>query len=122
MPGDRIPLVPLHRLKGTVEYAASPQWTLAADLVAVGSQYLQGDASNQNPKIPAYWTVNLRTSYQVSPGVELFGLLQNAFNQRYYTYGTFFDPTLIPGLNLSDPRTLVPGAPLAAYAGLRARW
>ena len=37
-PGNRIPLVPLHRLKGTVEYAASPQWTLAADLVAVGSQ------------------------------------------------------------------------------------
>jgi len=122
MPGNRIPLVPLHRLKGTVEYAASPQWTLAADLVAVGSQYLQGDASNQNPKIPAYWIVNLRTSYQVRPGVELFGLLQNAFNQRYYTYGTFFDPTLIPGLNLSDPRTLVPGAPLAAYTGLRARW
>ncbi|HEX4552833.1 MAG TPA: TonB-dependent receptor [Xanthobacteraceae bacterium] len=121
-PGDRIPLVPLHRLKGSIEYAANPQWTLAADLVAVGSQYLQGDASNQNPKIPAYWTVNLRTSYQVSPRVELFGLLQNAFNQRYYTYGTFFDPALIPSLNLSDPRTLVPGAPLAAYAGLRARW
>jgi iron complex outermembrane receptor protein len=96
--------------------------TLVADLVAVSSQDLQGDASNQNAKIPGYWTVNLRTSYQVSSGVELFGLLQNAFNQRYYTYGTFVDPTLIASLNLSDPRTLVPGAPLAAYAGLRARW
>jgi len=120
-PRNRIPLVPRHRFKTTVEYAASEQWTVAADLIAIGSQYLQGDASNQNPQIPAYWTVNLRTTYRVSPSVELFGLLQNAFNRRYYTYGTFFDPALIPALGLSDHRTLVPGAPLAVYAGVRAR-
>ena len=53
--------------------------------------------------------------------LEVFGLVQNLFNQRYYTFGTFFDPTQLSFLGLTDPRTLSPGAPLAAYAGLRVR-
>ncbi len=95
-------------------------WKIGADLNVVGSQYLVGDQSNQNPKVPAYWVVNLHTSYQVSKHVELFGLVQNLFDRRYYTFGTFFDPHAIPFLGLTDPRTLAPGMPLAAYAGLRA--
>ena len=47
--------------------------------------------------------------------------MQNLFDQRYYTFGTFFDPTQVPFLGLTDPRTLSPGAPLAAYAGLRVK-
>ena len=43
---------------------------------SIGSQYLVGDESNQNPKIPAYWVVNLHSSYQISKNVELFGLVQ----------------------------------------------
>jgi iron complex outermembrane receptor protein len=54
--------------------------------------------------------------------VEVFGLVQNLFNRRYYTYGTFFNTTQIPFLGLTDPRTLAPGAPLAAYAGVRAKF
>ena len=42
--------------------------------------------------------------------------------ERYYTFGTFFDTTEVPFLGLSDPRTLGPGAPLAAYAGVRAKF
>jgi hypothetical protein len=38
------------------------------------------------------------------------------------TFGTFFQTDSFPYLNLTDPRTFVPGAPLTAYAGLRARW
>jgi iron complex outermembrane receptor protein len=52
----------------------------------------------------------------------VFGLVRNLFNQRYYTFGTFFQTDSFSYLNLTDPRTFVPGAPLAAYAGLRARW
>jgi iron complex outermembrane receptor protein len=48
-------------------------------------------------------------------------LVQNLFNQHYYSAGTFFQSDAIAFLNLSDPRTFLPGAPLAAYAGIRAR-
>ena len=46
--------------------------------------------------------------------------MQNLFNQHYYAAGTFFDRSAIPFLALSDPRTFIPGMPLAAYGGIRA--
>jgi iron complex outermembrane receptor protein len=121
-PGNVIPSIPAHRAKAGAEYAVFENWKLGADLIAVGGQYLRGDESNLNPKLPAYWLVNLHTTYQVSKKVEVFGLVQNLFNQRYYTFGTFFNPTEIPFLGLTDPRTLGPGAPLAAYAGVRGKF
>ena len=71
--------------------------------------------------------MNLHASYQVMKNVELFGLVNNLFNPRYYSAGTFFQNA---GFNsntfgnpdfftLSDPRTFVPGMPLAMYTGVR---
>ena len=119
-PGDHIPAIPAHRFKAGFDYSVTEPWTVGADLNVVGSQYLIGDQSNQNPQVPAYWVVNLHTSYKVTKNVELFGLVQNLFNQHYYVSGTFFDTQGISSLSFNDPRTFVPGMPLAAYAGVRA--
>jgi len=127
VPGDHIPAIPANRFKAGAEYAITDAWKLGADLNVVGSQWLINDDSNQSPKVPAYWVVNLHSSYQLSKNVEVFGLVQNLFNQRYYSSGTFFDTGGFNSNNggpnflvLSDPRTFLPGVPLAAYAGLRA--
>jgi iron complex outermembrane receptor protein len=120
VPGDHLAGIPDFRFKLGAEYRITDPWKLGADLNVVGSQYLVGDESNQNPKIPAYWVVNLHSSYQISKNFEVFGLVKNLFNQRYYVYGTFFDTTSFPYLNLTDPRTFVPGMPFAAYVGARA--
>ena len=72
--------------------------------------------------------VNLHGSYQVTKNIELFGLVNNLFNSHYYAAGTFFQTS---GFNSNtfgaanfavqnDPRTFLPGMPLAAYAGVRA--
>jgi outer membrane immunogenic protein len=45
--------------------------------------------------------------------------VRNLFNQHYAVSGTFFDVTSVPFLNLTDPRTFVPGMPFAAYLGVR---
>ncbi|MFY9785856.1 MAG: TonB-dependent receptor [Pseudolabrys sp.] len=119
-PGDHIPGIPQQRFKVGFEYSITQPWTVGADLNAVGSQYLIGDQSNQNPKVPAYWVVNMHTSYKINKNVEVFGLVQNLFNQHYYAAGTFFDTQGISFLTFNDPRTFVPGMPLAAYAGIRA--
>jgi iron complex outermembrane receptor protein len=66
--------------------------------------------------------VNLHGSYQVSKNFELFAMVQNLLNQHYYTTGTFFNTGSVPFLNLTDPRMFVPGMPLAAYAGVRAKF
>ena len=119
-PGDHLTGIPDFRFKLGAEYRVTPPWKIGADLAVIGSQYLVGDESNQNPKMPAYWTVNLHSSYQVTKNIEVFALVKNLFNQHYYVYGTFFDVTSFPYLNLTDPRTFVPGMPFAAYAGARA--
>jgi iron complex outermembrane receptor protein len=120
VPGDHLTGIPDFRFKAGAEYRITDPWKLGADLNVIGSQYLVGDESNQNPKMPAYWVVNLHSSYQISKNIEVFALVKNLFNQHYYAYGTFFDVTSFPYLNLTDPRTFVPGMPFAAYAGARA--
>jgi iron complex outermembrane receptor protein len=120
VPGDHLTGIPDFRFKLGAEYRITDPWKLGADLNVVGSQYLVGDESNQNPRIPAYWVVNLHSSYQISKNFEVFGLVKNLFNQHYYVYGIFFDTTSFPYLNLTDPRTFVPGMPFAAYIGARA--
>ena len=119
-PGDHLTGIPDFRFKTGAEYQITDAWLIGADLNVIGSQYLVGDESNLNPKVPAYWTVNLHTSYKVTKNVEVYGLVQNLFNQHYYTYGTFFETDSFPYLNLTDPRTFLPGMPMAAYAGVRA--
>ena len=80
--------------------------------------------------MPSYTVVNLHTSYQVTKDFEIFGMVNNLFNQRYYSSGTFFETggfnsNSFGGNNflvLNDPRTFLPGMPLAAYGGFRARF
>jgi iron complex outermembrane recepter protein len=120
-PGNHIPAIPDHRFKAGADYRISDVWKLGADINVVGSQYLVGDQANQNPKVPAYSVVNLHSSYQVTKNIEVFGLVRNLFNQRYYTYGTLFRTDSFPYLNLTDPRTFTPGGPLAVYAGIRGK-
>jgi iron complex outermembrane recepter protein len=119
VPGDHLTGIPDFRFKLGAEYQITDPWKFGADLNVIGSQWIVGDESNQNQKIPAYWVVNLHSSYKISQNVEVFGLVRNLFNQHYYTYGTFFDVTTAPYLNLTDPRTFLPGMPFAAYIGVR---
>ena len=73
-------------------------------------------------KTPAYFVLNLHTSYQLTPNLQLFGLLQNAFNTTYYTFGTF-SPTssvfLAQAPGATNPRSYSPGAPIAGTIGVR---
>jgi iron complex outermembrane recepter protein len=119
MPGDHLTGIPDYRFKLGAEYQITNPWKLGADLNVIGSQWLVGDEANQLPKVPAYWTVNLHSSYKVSDNIEVFGLVNNLFDRHYYVYGTLFDVTSFPYLNLTDPRTFIPGIPFAAYLGVR---
>jgi iron complex outermembrane receptor protein len=121
-PGNVIPSIPAHRFKAGAEYALKEKWKVGADVIGVSGQYFRGDESNLNPMLPGYWLVNLRSSYQVTKDVEVFALVQNLFNRRYTTFGAFFETNEVPFLGLTDPRTVSPGVPLAAYAGVRSRF
>ncbi|HTT14129.1 MAG TPA: TonB-dependent receptor [Burkholderiaceae bacterium] len=119
VPGNHVPGIPRTRVKVGADARLTGQWNLGADVWYVGSQYLIGDDANQNPQVPSYIVVDLRTTLSLGPRFELFAQIQNLFDRRYYTFGTYFDTTTVPYLNLSDPRTFVPGAPRSFFFGVR---
>ncbi|HMK79928.1 MAG TPA: TonB-dependent receptor, partial [Xanthobacteraceae bacterium] len=125
LPGDIIPAIPRHRIKASFDYSVTDAFKVGAEALFVSSQYLVGDESNQAPQLPSYATFNLRSSYQLDKTYQLYGRIDNVFDNRYATYGTFFDTSALPnfangGAPFTDPRSLSPARPRAFYAGLKA--
>ena len=73
-------------LKFGAEYSFTPKFKAGTDILIVGSQYLIGDNSNLNPQLPLYWTVNIHASYQLTDNIQIFGLVNNLFNNRNATF------------------------------------
>ncbi len=127
-PGDHIPIIPPHRFKASFDYGITDEWKVGADVVLASSQYYFGDESNQNPQLPGYGVVNLRTSYDLEKGVTLYGLITNLFDHKYATYGAFYDTGIYnvsgqsSASNLTNPDTITPAQPFSVYAGLRVKF
>jgi outer membrane receptor protein involved in Fe transport len=124
-PGNQIPAIPRHRIKGSIDYAITDKLKVGGDALFISSQYFVGDESNQFPKLPGYAVFNLRASYQIDKTFQVYARVNNVFDNRYATYGTFFDINAIPnfangGAPFTDPRSLSPAQPRALYAGLKA--
>jgi len=88
------------------------------DLIAVSSQHFFQDDSNLSPPLGGYWRVDLHTSYDITPRVQIFGIVNNLFDRHYAVFGTFFnleagnsaasaDPVLGDDF-FSNPRTITP--------------
>ena len=120
-PGNQVPVNPSNRLTLSGDYAATSAWSVGVDVRLQSGEYLVGDESNQQPKLPSYATVNLRSAYQINAQFALFGEIQNLFDRDYYTYGSFTElDGLPPNFNLSNPRTYSPAPGRLYFAGLRA--
>jgi iron complex outermembrane recepter protein len=123
-PGKQIPGIPRHQIKGGLDYAVTPAWKFGGDMIWVGSQWYVGDDANQNVKIADYWVANLHTSYQMTKELQIYGLVNNLFNRKFATFGTYFDPQSVVNALANPPtdhRTITPAQPLSVYVGLRAK-
>jgi outer membrane receptor protein involved in Fe transport len=120
MPGNRIPAIPRDRVKAGIDLSVTDAFKIGGDALWVGSQYFVGDESNQAQRLPSYAVFNVHTSYQINKTFQIYGRVDNLFDNRYATYGTFFDTGAIPSANFTDPRSVSPARPRAFYAGLRA--
>jgi len=121
-PGNRLPGIPANLVKFGAQYRITDAWTVGGTAVAQSGTYLFGDDANLNPKLPAYVVLNLNTSYQVTPNIQLFALAQNVTDQKYYTYGTFSPTTsvfLAQAPNATNPRSYSPAAPVGGFVGIR---
>ena len=117
-PGDRIPMNPDNRLTLSADYDITGALAVGTDLRWQSGQYLVGDESNEQPKLPGFTTVDLHGSYKIGRRFSLFVEITNLFDHRYYTYGAFASLNgLPPSLSLSDSRTLSPATPRIFFAG-----
>lgn len=124
-PGNRLPGIPAHTVKAGVDYAVTPQWRVGVTSKVESGRVLFGDESNLNPRTPAYVVFGFNTSYQITKNLQVFGQVQNAFNAKYATYGTFSPTGDVPIAqvpNASNPRSLTPGTPIAGFGGVRVRF
>lgn len=120
-PGDRIPGVPRANLKFAARWRLGGGWDIGVDGSRAGSRYLVGDAANLNPPIPGYWLFDLDIRYQATPRLAVFARIENLTDTRYATFGDFSPTGDVPILQdpaATNPRSLSPGQPTAAFAGL----
>jgi len=132
LPGNRIPSIPRNRIKAGFDYSITDAFKVGADALFVSDQYFVGDESNQAPRLPSYTVFNAHASYQIDKRFQIYGRVDNILDNRYATYGTFFDTGAVPnftagpatnfangGVPFTDARSLSPARPRAFYAGLR---
>ena len=94
------------------------------------ASFYRGDESNQNPPLPGYHPISVRTAYQINRNLQLFANVQNLFDEHYSTYGLFSDPTGVGAAGVPpntdsngagvDNRFQSPAMPRSYFGGIRA--
>ena len=117
LPGDRLPGIPQSKITAGLDYRCTDRWSVGGSAIIQSGQYLFGDQANLQARLPHFFTLDLRTSYRITPHLQVFGNIQNASGSRFYTYGTF-SPTgsvfLAQAPNATDPRSYSPARRSAA--------
>jgi outer membrane receptor protein involved in Fe transport len=143
-PGTPVAGLPRHTFKLGVDLEAAPGLNLGADMQAVSALAAQGnedglarDAQDDAPPLGADWSVrgyallNLRASWRLAPGWELFARASNVLDRRYETYAAVATDMFPRGQLLrphaaavqpAPARFVAPGAPRLLAAGLRVRF
>jgi iron complex outermembrane receptor protein len=118
--GTQIAGIPKNTVKVGVDYAVTPQWKIGADMTAASGQVIFGNENNAVPQVPGYAVFGLHTSYQYNKQVQIFGYVQNIFDQRYYTSGGLVQTgEFMTGPSITNPQSFGPAKPVAIYGGIR---
>ncbi len=68
------------------EYQATDRLLLNGTANYRGKSYAYYDADNEGEKVDSYITVDTRVSYDFKNGLEIYGGINNIFNEKYYNY------------------------------------
>jgi outer membrane receptor protein involved in Fe transport len=140
--GDYIPSIPKHQLKLRGQYAVTPSWTIGANVIGYSDSYVWGNENNAHVandqncissgkpsrcalgdgKNSGYFVVNLDTQYNIGNGWKAFAKATNIFDRDYYVSGRLAETAFSAAGEYgseSKQLSLLPGAPRAAWIGLR---
>jgi iron complex outermembrane recepter protein len=123
LPGARIPGIPLHRGNFVVDYEVTKYFSVGGSVVLQSNVFRFGDEANLTQPLGGYALVDLNAAFRAADRVTLFVIVNNVFDKRYYTYGSFGPVGDVPWPNIpgsvTDPRSASPGTPITAYGGVR---
>jgi outer membrane receptor protein involved in Fe transport len=86
--GDRFPLVPDHLLKGGATVRVGRYFYVGADARYTGQQWLRGDEANITDQLDDYIVTDARMGIEFDRW-EVSGVVTNAFQNRFASFGTF---------------------------------
>ncbi|CAM8350348.1 CirA Outer membrane receptor proteins, mostly Fe transport [Candidatus Methylopumilus universalis] len=140
--GNYLPSIPKHQFKLRGQYQVTPDWSVGANVISYTKQYIWGNENNSHEantancgftgtadgyacgegRIKSYTVVNLDTQYNIGQGWSAFAKAINIFDQDYNVSGrlaeSMFNSAGVYGTE-SNVRGLLPGAPRAAWIGVR---
>lgn len=153
--GNRMPGSALHNLNATVSYEVTPEWKVSLNAVMHSDSYVRGNENNEhrqgvqrvvptaqgtrllaptrNPgTVPGYAVFNFQTSYKLSKEWTATLLVNNVFDQEYFTAGRLgrnpFSPSVLGAIgpdgynhNSGDwmsTNFIAPGAPRGVWFSL----
>ncbi len=136
--GNYLAGIPKHQFKLRAQYEITPQWLVGSNLVYYANQFVQGNENNAHVsstpnctddgpncpgKLNGYAIVNLDTQYNIGNGWRIFAKAINIFDKDYYSGGrlaeTYFSSSGVWGPEDRGVKSVVPGAPRAAWIGFR---
>lgn len=145
-PGNHIPLVPSHMVKGFVDVDVLPKLTVTFGVVGVSGSYARGNENNQHRADGAYYlgpgrsdgygVANLGARFRAHRVLEFFVQVNNLFDRQYYSAAQLgpagfnaqgnFQARPFPAVNgeypVQNTTFFAPGAPRAAWGGMRVRF
>ncbi|MEX3957832.1 TonB-dependent receptor [Trinickia sp. EG282A] len=129
-PGDHIPGIPAHTVKLRLDYSATHQWDIGANLSYRSAFFARGDENNEdvNGKLAGYFLIDLDTTYRVTKQLEVYARVTNLLDKRYASFGVlgenvFTGPNqTFNGASPVAEQFVGVGAPRGVWVGLRYRW
>jgi outer membrane receptor protein involved in Fe transport len=142
--GNKIPGIPENQLRISGDYRISDEWSVGGTITSFSDQYARGNENNQHQsgtttdllgtsrtfdgpgKVGGYTILNLTTRYKIDSNWELFGKINNVFDNKYSTGAMLGENPFDAQGNFqtgSDSWThetfYAPGAPRAIWVGVK---
>ncbi len=121
-PGDRLPLIPERLLKAGLRFTPSARLTFGLDVINAAGAHFRGDEGNLAETLEDYTLLNARMEYRLGEHASVFFNVDNLLDEEYATFGLFGEADEVLGDAFEDPEFLGPGAPRAAWAGIRVQF
>ena len=87
-PGDRMPLVPEHQVKGGFAARLPKGFRVGVDARWIGSQFLRGDEGNEQAQLDPYFVFGARAGFSYRAW-DFSTVVTNLFNNHDPVFGTF---------------------------------